>query len=76
MSRTLESVKKDIEYVRTHERSAIAILGFNELYSLFESGKASDKVRYAISQYLKELSGVRKELEEEMKRLGEKKNEP
>jgi hypothetical protein len=67
--RNLEDVKKDIEYIRNLERFAVFMLGLNEIYSLFETNKASDKVRHVISQYLKGLSDIRKEFEDEIKQI-------
>jgi len=69
MTRILEDVKKDVEYIRNLERFAVFMLGSNEIYSLFETNKASDKVRHVTSQYLKGLSDIRKEFEEEMKQI-------
>lgn len=68
MARNLDDIKKDIEYVRTVERTVVLGLGLNEIYSLFENDKTSDKVRLATSRYLKELSDIRKELEGEVKK--------
>jgi hypothetical protein len=67
MTRTLENIEKNIEYVRGLEKFGVFVLGLNEIYSFFETNKAFDKVRTAISRYLGELSNVREELEEEIK---------
>lgn len=61
----LESLKRDIEYVRTLERMAVFQLGINEIYSFVSSG-TSDEARGVISRYLKDLTGIRKKIEEKL----------